>query len=226
MKNYTDLFAELIKNLRSNKFVKISNVETDFDQLKPHKLAYFDFNLKNAHGFSLTDEKKKLLNPFNYVRAYWFYDIDGKFKGAGDFNIENAYRCISSPVPVKLWTDDTPEDDLEILKRFRIVVNSPDAGDNKIIGFNIEQSRYTEDLWFYNRGHLYKMQLDFEGLLEALLKTKGIGNWEYFYCDFDPSFTLDKEVPQKLRSDLEALKELFPETDYSDLEEKVRKFGV
>ncbi|KZS38159.1 hypothetical protein AWE51_19130 [Aquimarina aggregata] len=221
MKNYNKLFAGLIKELKENNYIDIQEIDTDFSALQGTNLDFFDHKLKKNLNFSLPKEKQDVFNFFNYTRVYWFYKINEELKGTGDFNLENAYRSISKSKPHKIWNDSTPEKDIEILKQFRVLIDSPDAGDNKLIGFRLTPGTYSEELWFYNRGQLYPMKLDYEGLLNALLETKGIGNWEYFFCDFDPKDSLHKNILDMLRKDLSALKILFPDVDYTYYDKKI-----
>lgn len=225
MKDYNKLFTQVISELRENKYIEIQEVDTDFNALQSSSLAFFDHKLKKNLRFILPKEKIAIFNFFNYVRIYWFYEINKELKGAGDFNLENAYRSISKSKPHKIWNDSTSKEDLDILEQFRVLIDSPDAGDNKLIGFKLTPGTYSEEFWFYNRGQLYPMQLDYEGLLNALLETKGIGDWEYFFCDFNPNDSLHKSIPDKLKQDLKALKVLFPDADYTYYDKKINSLS-
>jgi len=74
---------------------------------------------------------------------------------------------------------------------------------------------------------LYLMDLNYEGMLTALILTRGIGNWEYFFCNLDGmKDNRKKYIINQLEQDLTSLKALFPATDYHFYENRLAQLLI
>lgn len=177
-------------------------------------------HIRQESGFELCEDLKECISASNGTRLWWLYEIDEGRSGGGEFHLRHLVEVFTYGPP-ELWSEETPPEEVEFLKKLHVIDQRPNAGDNKFAAFKLEQGRMPPEIWYYDRGDCFKMDIDYPGYLGALMDTKGITDWQYLFCDVDLTETLQAGLDEKLENRMRDLETLFPQRDYSAYYERI-----
>ncbi|RJO78426.1 hypothetical protein D5S18_05940 [Nocardia panacis] len=80
------------------------------------------------------------------------------------------------------------------------------------------------EIWFHDRSDgPVRLDLDYCGYLEALVRTKGCFGWQYLFADVSLADHEHHHSLDNMRRMLEVFPKLFPEHDYTDLAERLNQ---
>jgi hypothetical protein len=209
------VFSTLFAELRSSPYVRIETINDNLLEIRRDVGEMIRDEVLTKTGIELPDELVDSLGVSNSAAAYWTYRIDDRMHGAGEFRLQ-PLREVFLYETDPLWSEETPLEEVEFLDTLRVIDYRPGAGDNKFAAFALESGTMPPAIWYYDRGDLCRMTLDYEGYLEALIVTKGITDWQYLFCEVDREDPLRRDLAQQLRKSVEALAILFPHRDYAE----------
>ncbi len=183
--------------------------------------------LVDEKSYAIPEDYLSILEIPNTLALRFFYDIDEAHRGAGEFKIRSFYSALTSNKDPKLSnTSMHSEEDIEILKHFRIIDEHPFSGDFKLAAFYKKPGASPPaipQIYFYDRGTYYPMNLDYFGYLDAVLDLAGIANWQYLFCDVNLRTAEYQHIHEDLKRGIEAVAMLFPDKDLSRYEQLLAK---
>jgi hypothetical protein len=114
-----------------------------------------------------------------------------------------------------------------LLQQMRPFDSHPMTGDGAMAGLRLDPgTRGREgmpEVWFYMiSGDRFKMDLTYEGYLDALLDTRGFFDWQYLFSDVDIKRHYT-DLGGRLSTMLKVLPRLFPSTDMEPYRERLQK---
>jgi hypothetical protein len=207
-------FSVLFAELRASAYVQIQTISDNLEDFSDSILEFVREEIRQDTGVELSANLVASMNVSNGAGAYWLYRIDDRLQGAGEFKLRHL-REVFLEEPEELWSDDTPEQQKQLLKTLRYFDYRPGAGDDKFAAFALQPGTMPPPIWYYDRGDCFRMTLDYEGYLQALIVTKGITDWQYLFSEVDWSDDAHKGLAEKLRQRLDALAVIFPQHDYA-----------
>lgn len=219
MNIYMKKFAELKKSMESNDQVKIDKIgfNTEVDE----ETTSYIIEAFSEVGFALPENFAQLLDASRQCELRFSYSLGEGLTGSGEFNIYPVDAVLESRKDPKLPVAKEHSKDAEMVKHFRIIDDHPISGDFKLAAFYMKPGYAPPnfpDIYFYDRGKFYRMDISYGDYLLALGDLAGITNWQYLFCEidrkdayFDPYF---KELKQSMRG----LKEILPGSDLTRYE--------
>lgn len=219
--NYITQFKSLFKEIKSHSNIECNKIGEIVKHNKSAQATYV--KLKFQQGYNI---EKDFLECILLSRAepsisfsYSYISPDKKkYAGGGEFNLQSLNMVLLNRKESKLWHDEMTKEEINTLKTFRIFDDHPDSGDFKLGVFSIQEDKNPPefpDIYFYNRGDYYLMDIGYRGYLDALLDLIGVSNWQYLYCDVNMNKPKYKYLHSELHQTLKDLKFLFPNKNYS-----------
>lgn len=206
-------FQEISNN--PNIIVKSKYLESPFDD---SDLTFAATNITQKYGFNIPFEFKEYLDASSDTSLRFYYKKNGKIAGGGEFKLNVLYDTLISTADPMLWHDKMTTDEIDILKTFRVIDEHPDSGDFKLAAFRLEPGVCPPnfpDIYFFDRGSFFKMNINYGTYLDSLNDLLGVGNWQYLFCEINMRSNEYRWLYSELRETLDDFQSLFPGTDYS-----------
>ncbi|NEQ10872.1 MAG: hypothetical protein F6K37_34645 [Moorea sp. SIO4E2] len=220
----------------------LRDFQTLIDQMKQHSsfeiiadeivanyeegLAELSVNeLRMSFGFNLTQNFEKYIDVSLHTHLRFVYYINGDVSGGGEFHLSPIADSLTSTQDPELWHEGMTQQEIEFLKYFRVFDDHPDSGDFKLAAFHLTPGVSPPafpDIYFYDRGEYWKMNLDYGGYLDGLLGLLGVSNWQYLFCDVDMTQPKYESLFNELNNTLNQLTKLFPARDFETYREILR----
>jgi hypothetical protein len=208
-----DAFTVVFAELRGSPHVQIHTIHDQLVSFSDDIQRRTRDEIRRRTGFELSPDLMAGMNVSNGAGAYWTCQIAG-FRGAGEFKLRHL-REVFLYEEDPLWTEETPPGERAFLSTLRYFDYRPGAGDNKFAAFALEPGVMPPHIWYYDRGQCIRMMMSYEEYLQALIITKGITDWQYFFCDVDWGSSRHHGLDHALRQRLDALASTFPHHDYA-----------
>jgi hypothetical protein len=221
-KNYLELFRSLFEELKQNDMVEIfvAKIPDSEEGLAEYSIS----DLRSHYGFSIPDHYVDFIEVSLYTHLRFVYYRGGKVTGGGEFHLRPLYDALISTRDPELWHKGMDPQEIAFLKHFRIFDDHPDAGDFKMAAFHLMPGvspPALPDIYFYDRGEYYRMNIDYGGYLDSLLALFGVSNWQYFFCDIDLSQSKYVSLFDELNDTIAQLSELFPQRSFEPYRERL-----
>ncbi|NEO71295.1 hypothetical protein [Moorena sp. SIO3H5] len=223
-RDYLRDFRSLMDELRQHTAFEIITEEivTKYED----GLAKFSVNkLKTRFGFDISQGYEKFIDVSLYTHLRFVYYINREVCGGGEFHLRPIYDTVISTQDPELWNEGMTQQEIEFLKYFRVFDDHPDSGDFKLAAFHLTPGVSPPafpDIYFYDRGEYWKMNLDYGGYLDALLGLLGVSNWQYLFCDVDMTQPKYESLFNELNNTLNQLSQLFTARDFETYHEMLR----
>lgn len=173
-------------------------------RLSENEVAEAVDEIKESSGYRLSSDFIKYMS-FCGTQLNWSRDN----KIGGEFCLSQI-RDIFSLEDWQQYTDDDSEEDKAIKKQFALLDQHPNAGDDMNVWLRLEgPDKMPPEIWFMERGEIWKMDNSFGEYIEALIDLKGIYNWQFLFIDTDFYYI------EKLKKDMDAVEALYPDVDYT-----------
>jgi hypothetical protein len=220
--SYLEKIKRAIAELADNAHVDLRSFRADLTDYPDEINDYDCKSIEDALGVAVSAELRAGMNASNGAAAWWFFETpDGK-KDSGEFQLVALVEVFTYE-QARLFGDDTSAEQKALLEKLRVIDQRPNTGDDKFAAFKVEQGRMPPEIWYYDRGDCFQMDLGYIDYLDALALTKGVADWQYLYCDVDPADPLRRGLRSKLERRLDALQSLFPSRDYAALRERATR---
>ncbi|CAL9329500.1 hypothetical protein [Streptomyces sp. enrichment culture] len=130
---------------------------------------------------------------------------------AGEFCLEPLETAVLNQRPLELWAHMTPEERLQ--SEFRCIDGTPEWGTGHLAALRVQPRAEQPEIWFDKTGDTYyKLDLDYQGYLDALRVTKGTFGWQYLFAE--SPLSSDSSTAVRLRTMLGLFPKWFPDHDY------------
>lgn len=221
--SYLEKIKRAIAELADNARVDLRSFRADLTDYPDEINDYDCKSIEEALGVAVSEDLRAGMNAANGAAAWWFFETpDGK-KDSGEFQLVALVEVFTYEQDAPLYSDDTPAEQKALLEKLKVIDQRPNTGDDKLAAFKVEPGRMPPEIWFYDRGDCFRMDLGYLDYLDALVLTKGVSDWQYLYCDVDPTDPLRAGLRAKLERRLDALESLFPGRDYAALRERAKR---
>ena len=219
MKSYISRFSELYSNLQSTESVEILHLKpSSQDNLNLQKIT-LDY-LNKEFEYNLKEEFIEYMSVSGSQLRYIY--SSKKLNVGGEFSLTQIADALILKVAPTVFIQKTSAPDIELLKTFRIIDDHPFSGDFKMSVFSLKEGYSPPnepEIYFYDRGSYFSMNVDYGGYLDALLEMAAISNWQYLFCEVDWNARTNYDLKQTLKTGLQFLEIIFPNNNY----EKYRK---
>lgn len=223
--DYREKLQQLINNLSNSPKIEIISQAIDYSE--GEELAEFCYeDLINDNGYYL-DEKYMnyiLVSIYSQLRYVCYHRNEVVF--GGELHLYPLYDTLRSNADPQLWHDDMDSEKIKFLKTLRVFDDHPDSGDFKLAAFSKLEGinpPNIPDIYFYDRGEVYKMNLDYGEYLDKLLDLGGISDWQYLFCDVDKNDRTFGEIFKELEKAMSHLEQILPNRDYTEYYRILRK---
>ena len=216
--NYLHLFNAMIASLKKdNRFKKISfrpnsgvhegvlrKIETTLQRELPADLLKFYFFM---NGFTLSwqylcpDTGETFYGNVNLLPLEDMFGVNHGIQ-VKEWN-ESLYKNI-------FWFDDSPDDEIEVLKALRRLEMIEGVSWDVTIQFIDEEKDYALYLW--NRNECYRLEISFTDYIYSLSQTLGLHLWQLHLLDTDTQKSLNIDLPY-----YEQILSIFPQADLQHL---------
>lgn len=222
--NYTNAFNELIASVKTLKYLKhISSCEIPFQEKDKDSIDYMVRSITRRTGFNWPEGIEIGVNTSGF-QLNWSYEIDGHKQGGGEFDLRD-FLLVFSGKSMELGSENDSPEIKNIKDQLSVIDEHPETGDDQFAAFRLESpDKLPPEIWYWNKGVIFKMDITYTGYLDALLALKGINNWHFLFAEDINNeyhkFYYDKKLYVHIADGLEAkindLEFLFPEAvDYS-----------
>ncbi|MER7012839.1 hypothetical protein ABT324_15590 [Saccharopolyspora sp. NPDC000359] len=209
--NLPDRIRAHVEELRSAPDIVVTTC--DIGSGPPRELSADDVDLiSDRWGADAVDGTRDYLLNTDRIHLSW-HSVAHYVHG--EFALTDIRSCMTGWI-VEVEDERLAPEKQELLWELKGLEEAPGSG-------RLTALRATNDeLWFYDitKARLERLALDFQSYVDNLLLLKGAPNWQYLFADVDlcdDEFTT--RVAQLDRT-LEALPILFPDHDYSHLQQR------
>jgi hypothetical protein len=209
-------FVSMFSELKQTTDLKIIDIDDNVVSEDSDVLSFMVRKIQRA-GIEFPDDFTDIMD-MNGIKVFWQYGDPVII--AGEFHLSSLNQALIYNDD-KLWNDKMPAEKIDIIKDFRIFDDHPGAGDAKLAAFRLKDSGFTE-IWYFDRGDIRKMNLDYRGYLEATADLKGIIDWQYLFCEPDYSASELSDIKTKLESHLNFLSTHFKDIDYTKYHQRLK----
>ena len=219
--NYLVRFQALIDELKQHSAFEI--IVEEIASTHEYGLAEYSVNkLRTKFGFDISQDYEKFIDVSLYTHLRFVYYIGEDVSGGGEFNLSPIYDTLISTKDPELWHKEMDPQEIEFVRHFRVFDDHPDSGDFKLAAFHLKPDISPPafpDIYFYDRGEYWKMNIDYGGYLDGLLGLFGVSNWQYLFCDVDMNQPKYENLFHELNNTLEQLGQLFPTKNFETYRE-------
>ncbi|MFC4908373.1 hypothetical protein [Actinomadura gamaensis] len=214
--SYQDRVSAHVRELRSVPEVVVSTCELGSGP--PRGLSADDAALIGAAwGEDAVEGVGDYLLSTDRIHVAWQTDDHYLF---GEFAVEDVRICLTGDgLPGADWR--LPAQKRELMEwELKTLEEAPGSG--RLTALRVPSGGRSRELWFYdmNHGRLELLELDYRSYLENLLLMKGAPGWQYLFTEVDLEDREFQTMVGQLDRTLEALPVLFPDHDYSRLQER------
>ncbi|TCP24047.1 hypothetical protein EV195_107213 [Tenacibaculum skagerrakense] len=215
-------FKDCINETLNNPKLKVTNVQNDFlenyddEYINSEAELFFEDN-----GFKLSEEVKEFCCfPANPLTLSWVVEDDFfDYEVAGGFSLRELDACLNfDENKYIIHNPDLSEGIKKILSNSYYFDIQPDVFHE--LATLLKRINEELNFWYIEFQSVYKLDLDLKIYLEALLITRGITNWQLFFCEKIHNKNKNNILKEKLDRILFCLKYLFPNTNFKILEER------
>lgn len=228
MDSYLTKFNAVSALIKSSKHSKIIST---IDGLKEHGVDYFPFSVENIKGMSGYTLPADLFGGIDVSGFHlnWHYEINKLKKGGGEFNLRD-FLLVFCAENSELQSKNDPSEIGAIKHQLSVIDEHPETGDDQFAAFRLEgPDKMPPEIWYWNRGVIFKMNLTYSGYLDALLDLKGINYWHFLFVDIITNEyygkyydkTEYKHICDSLNEKINDLEFLFPNVDYLKYKQKL-----
>ncbi|GAA2107383.1 hypothetical protein [Actinomadura alba] len=216
--NYQDRVRTHVEELRSTPDVVMRTCEIGSDP--PQELSADDAALiGSVWGGDAVEGVRDHLLSTDRIHVAWHTDDHYLY---GEFALKDLRNCLSGfGLP---YTDEgLPPEKQELMGReLKTLEEEPGSGRLTALRVPFGFESQSRELWFYdmNRKRLEPLELDYQSYVENLLLMKGAPYWQYLFTEVDLGDWEFQSMVEQLDITLEALPVLFPDHDYSRLQER------
>lgn len=167
------------------------------------------------------------VNLYSFLGRY--YEILGRFSIAWNYTIDNAenpggeIRLINFSTiffsKFKLYYNEMPDEKIALLKSLLPFDDHPTIGDGTLSAFRINPLSQIPEIWYYDNGDAFKINLSIDAYIEHSLRTRGFLGWQFLFCSLNWNDELNDFRLERIGKLVKDLPQLFPGEDFSSYEE-------
>ncbi|WP_405578170.1 hypothetical protein [Streptomyces sp. NBC_01092] len=210
---------EAFEQVRSTAEFTVESFEIESEGERP--LTEDDAKLIRRYmGPAAVDEVRDHLLDVEQIQLSW---RTADFRVYGEFALKDLRTCLSGRYMP--YTDErlTPEEQL-VMDEIKTLEEAPGSGRLTALRVHMDMSP-CQEIWFYdmNQQRFVLLDLDYSSYVDNLLITKGIPGWQYLYSDARLADEEFRQLARQLQISLDALEEVFPDHDYTDLRARLEE---
>jgi hypothetical protein len=215
-----DKFNELVSDLQNNTAVTIVKKSENITPVHVKTIERFQKIVKQKSGFYISEDLLEFIDISNGLQLYWTYDLGERNQGSGEFKLLSLFEVFGFEQP-QIGSPNMAEKEIAFLKQFRIFDDQSLSGEGMLSGF-VGDTIAELKIYFYVKGDVFPMKLNYEQYLIEMLNLKGFTGWQYLYCDL--ANAKDKpRILERLSRNLSNLKILFPSENFNQYNELLKQ---
>ncbi|MFE5818787.1 hypothetical protein ACFQ6S_35920 [Streptomyces sp. NPDC056479] len=210
---------EVFEEVRSTAEFTVETYEIESEGERP--LTEDDAKLIRQYmGPTTVDEVRDHLLDVEQIHLSW---RTADYRVHGEFALKDLRTCLSGRYMPHTDERLTPEEQL-VMDEIKTLEEAPGSGRLTALRVHMDMSPCRE-IWFYdmNQQRLALLDLDYSSYVDNLLITKGIPGWQYLYSDTRLDDEEFRQLARQLKISLDALEEVFPDHDYTDLRARLEE---
>ncbi|MFI8420278.1 hypothetical protein [Streptomyces sp. NPDC085479] len=144
-------------------------------------------------------------------------EVGDSVGAGGEFVLrELAGAIMSGPPDSENVRDDAQRD---LFRQLRVIDYQPEGGVAAFSAVRLNGRFIDPRVWVYRFPYgAFELDLDYRGYLEALLLTKGFYGWQFLYSDVQLTGAKYEPIVRLIRTGLDFLAAVFPDSRYEELE--------
>ncbi|MBS9462699.1 hypothetical protein KIM67_09770 [Flagellimonas sp. 389] len=219
--SYKLKFIEILESIANNSKFKVAKLKNKVKDIEEYIIKRKIKYLKSELGV----DYYSVIGPFyqflGRVALAWDYPISENKIISGEFRFVNFSGIFFKQF--KLYHDEMPDEEIALLKSLKVFDDHPVCGDGRLTTFRIPPSSTEPEIWYYDNGKAYKMQISVEEYFKYTLETRGMLNWQYLFCEIDFSHYEHNFIRNNLQENLTMLPTMFPDTNFERYQQQFDK---
>jgi hypothetical protein len=223
MHMYKIRLNELINELESNSDIKIVNAGKSEGTWKDAMIELLFKKLEDKLKSVITPEYIDFFKIGEGCSVYWTNNSE-KIKFSGEFYLIFMLTVLNRSDRSQLWHSEMSEQERIFYKSLHTIDIHGHSGDGQFAAFKIIEGQFPPEIWFMDRENAYQMDVDYGSYLDALITTRGLHGWHYFFLtNYDKILSGDYYaigVRKQMQHVLDGLTQLFPTVDITYYQNK------
>jgi hypothetical protein len=219
----TELFEKFNKLVSDLQNIPAATIVKKSEKITPvhtKTIERFQKIVKQKSGFYISEDLLRFIDISNGLQLYWTYDLGERNKGSGEFKLLSLFEVFGFEQP-QIGSPNMSVEEISFLSRFRIFDDQSLSGEGMLSGF-VGQTIAELKIYFYVKGDVFPMKLNYEKYLIEMLDLKAFTGWQYLFCDL--SKAKDKaRILDRLGRNLSNLKILFPSENFDQYNELLKQ---
>ena len=122
----------------------------------------------------------------------WCYEVAGNRQGGGEFSLSDFIITFCGG-DMNLGSESDLQEIRSIKNELRVIDEHPETSDDQFAAFRLQgPDKMPPEIWYWNRGVIFKMNITYNQYLDALLDLKGINYWHFLFVDIERNEYYDK----------------------------------
>jgi len=226
---YRTKLNELINGLESHSDIELVDVAKAEEPFRDTIIKEIIQQLGEKLKTEITPEYFDFFKLGDGWKVYWTNEGE-KVDFSGEFNLISMKKVLAKADKYPLWHSEMTEEEMDFYESLQIIDIHGSSGDGQYAAFKIVEGQFPFEIWFIDRADAYQMDLDYSGYLDALITTRGLHGWQYFFLtDYSKILSGDYyavSVKKYMQHVLDGLAQLFPSVDITYYQNKFKEvFG-
>jgi len=157
----------------------------------------------------------------NGTSARWWYANNEEEFSGGEFNLVSLISAWINSGKTGISKEYVQPEYVSLLKSLSIIDQHPYSGDNLFTVICVDGGK---ELYFHDRGLLFKMTLNYEEYLNCLLELRGGYNgWQFLFCEgsLENANHCGERFLKDMTTYLHHSTRLFPDTDFQKYQDRL-----
>ncbi len=177
---YRKLLTNVIQQIESIQNVEVLHSKIGLSEMDESTVNMIYEGFKRRLKLDLPKEFIDFFAIGDGYELNWMVQRE-EIKITGEFSIVDMLGVLSMKMNIQLWNSDMIEKEIQFYKSLQIIDDHPFSGDGQYSAFRMEEGVLPSEIWFVDRDAKFELNLDYAGYLEAILETRAMHGWQYFY---------------------------------------------
>lgn len=219
--NYREKIKQLLEAINQNEQINCIELKFGSTGLGLETSKDFYIALNGLFDNQLPEAFIDYIHIGDDWEVYW-KSIDGKT--SGEFDLISMSLVLFRGDQTQLSHDEMSDEEIEFYDNIQTIDIHGFSGDGQYAAFEFPEKGFPFNLWFIHRDARFQLDLDYGGYLDALIETRGLHGWQYFFLKEYDQLSKDDyalgRAKKLMENTLTGLKELFPEVDIEPFQAK------
>jgi hypothetical protein len=208
-----------VRELQAVPAIQISVGELEDEAPSDLSPAQVENDIREGFGTNLPQSVTQCSVAYEQISYHWWID-HSEGSASGEFNLRPPCTCLPAIPPSAEWVMSDSE--RELSDQFLLFDDFPQGGTDPYVALRLDSDTRSPEIWYHATecGPLL-LDLDYCTYLRTLAITKGALGWHFLFADISLKQADFRSYINELKGMLAVFPELFPEYDYTSLQERL-----